>query len=74
MIIWELTFVTEYDVNSVSSSLSGPVDASFRALSGRLQFTVRHHKFNKDPLSLSGRGQRRLGQDKEWNWGSVASK
>ena len=29
----------------------GPVDPSFRALSGRLKFTVRHHKFNKDSLS-----------------------
>jgi len=30
----------------------GPVDPSFRALSGRLKFTVRRHKFNKDSLSL----------------------
>jgi len=29
-----------------------PVDPSFRALSGRLKFTVRRHKFNKDSLSL----------------------
>ena len=35
----------------VSSSLLGPVDPSFRALSGRLKFTVRRHKFNKDILS-----------------------
>ena len=28
----------------------GPVDPSFRALSGRLTFTVRGHKFNKDSL------------------------
>ena len=28
-----------------------PVDPSFRALSGRLNFTVRRHKFNKDSLS-----------------------
>ena len=34
-----------------SSSLLGPVDPSFRALSGRLKFTVRRHKFNKDSLS-----------------------
>ena len=26
----------------------GPVDPPFRALSGRLEFTVRRHKFNKD--------------------------
>ena len=30
----------------------GPVDPSFRALSGRLKFTVRRHKFNKDSLSM----------------------
>jgi len=28
----------------------GPVDPSFRALSGRLKFMVRRHKFNKDSL------------------------
>ena len=32
-------------------SLFGPVDPSFRALSGRLKFTVRSHKFDKDSLS-----------------------
>ena len=34
----------------------GPVDPSFRALSGRLKFTVRRHKFNKDspPLEAGG--------------------
>ena len=32
----------------VSSRLLGPVDPSFRALSGRLKFTVRRHTFNKD--------------------------
>ena len=32
------------------SSLLGPLDPSFRALSGRLKFTVRRHEFNKDPL------------------------
>jgi len=35
-------------VHRVSSSLLGPVVPSFRALSGRLKFTVRRHKFNKD--------------------------
>ena len=30
----------------------GPVDPSFQALSGRLKFTARRHKFNKDSLSL----------------------
>jgi len=39
-----------YDVHRVPSSLVGPVDPSFRALSGRLEFTVRRHKFNKDSL------------------------
>ena len=34
----------------VSSSVLGPVDPSFRALSGRLQCTVRRHTFNKDSL------------------------
>ena len=29
----------------------GCVDPSFRALSGRLEFTVRRHTFNKDSLS-----------------------
>jgi len=32
----------------VSSSLLGPVVSSFRALSGPLKITVRHHKFNED--------------------------
>ena len=31
--------------------LLGPVYPSFRALSGRLRFTVRRHKFNKDLFS-----------------------
>ena len=35
-------------------SLSGPVDPSFRALYGRLKFTVRCHMFNKDSLALLG--------------------
>ena len=34
-------------------SLLGPVDPSFRALSGRLGFTVRRHKFSKDSLFSS---------------------
>ena len=33
----------------------GPVDPSFRALSGRLKFTVRRHKINNDSLSVGGR-------------------
>ena len=35
-------------VHCVSSSLLGPVDPSFRALSGPLKITVRRHKFNED--------------------------
>jgi hypothetical protein len=38
-------------LGSVSSCLFGPVDPSFRALSGRLKFTVRRHKLNTDFLS-----------------------
>ena len=34
-------------------SPSGPVNPSFRALSGRLEFTVRRHKFNQDSLTSS---------------------
>ena len=39
----------------------GHVDPSFRALSGRLKFTVRRHKFNKDSLSRA-RGLTRSGR------------
>jgi len=35
-----------------TSSLLGPVDTSFRALSGRLECTVRRRKFNNDSLLL----------------------
>ena len=45
----------------VSPSRLGPVDPSFRALSGHLKFTVRRHKFNKDSHSVGARqGQMRL--------------
>ena len=37
-------------VHRVSSSLVGPVISSFRALSGRLKFPVRRHKFIQDSL------------------------
>ena len=46
-------------VHRVSSSLSGPVEPSFRALSGRPKLTVRRHKLNKDSFSrqqCGGRG------------------
>ena len=39
----------------VSSSLLGPVDPSFRTLSGRLEYTTRCHEFNKGSLS-AGKG------------------
>ena len=35
----------------MKDSLNGPVDPSFRAISGRLKLTVRRHKFNKYSLS-----------------------
>ena len=45
-------------VHLVSSSLSGPVVPSFRALSGRLKLTARRHKFNQDSLpSVRGGGK-----------------
>ena len=46
--------VRRYDVHRVSS-LFGPVDPSFRAISGRLKFAVRRHEFDNDSFSLSGR-------------------
>ena len=39
-----------------SAGRLGPVDPSFRALSGRLKFTARRHKFITDFLSLSAGG------------------
>ena len=47
----------EYSAAEFLKRLLGPVDPSFRALSGRLKFTVRRHKFNKDFLSLTVRGR-----------------
>ena len=43
-----------------SSSLLGPVILSLRALSGRLKFTVRRHKFNTHSLSVASNRQSRL--------------
>jgi hypothetical protein len=48
----DLTDLTTQLVNRVSSNVSGPVDTSFRAVSGCLKFTVRRHKFNQDSLSV----------------------
>ena len=39
-------------VHRVPSSLLGPVDPSFRALSGILKFTVRRHNFDEGSLFL----------------------
>ena len=41
--------------------LFGPVDSSFRALSGRLNFTVRRHMSNKDSLSLQRTNEKEPG-------------
>ena len=38
----------------------GPVDSSFRALYGRLKFTVRRHTFNEDPLSYTAPRKRQV--------------
>ena len=35
---------------TLQASLFNPVDPSFRALSGRLKFTIRRHKFNKESV------------------------
>jgi hypothetical protein len=43
-------------VHRVSSSISSPVNPSFRAISGRLKFTVRRQKFNEYTLSLEMQG------------------
>jgi hypothetical protein len=45
-----------FDAHRVSSSLLGPVDPSFRALSRRLTFTVRRHKFNAESLPFADEG------------------
>ena len=46
-----LSLTERHEVHRVSSSCLGLVDPSFRALSGRLKFRVRRHKFNTDSLS-----------------------
>ena len=43
-------------LGQVALVLAGPVVPSFRALSRRLKFTVRRHKFNKDSLSPAQTG------------------
>jgi len=41
------------------------VDPSFRALSGRLKFTVRRHKFNKDSLTVERKNH--IFRSQAWN-------
>ena len=43
------------------ASLLGPVDPSFRALAGRLKYTVRRHMFQKDYLCWQEYGSQRDG-------------
>ena len=51
-------FVSDVGASSeVSTSVLGPVDPSFRALSGRLKLTVLRHNFNQDSLPLRGAGE-----------------
>jgi hypothetical protein len=46
----------------------GPVDPSFRALSGRVEFLVRRHKFNKDNLSFGSGWSTDLKDLSTGNW------
>ena len=42
-------------INQINKKVvGGPVDPSFRALSGRLKLTVRRHTSNKDSLLVAG--------------------
>jgi len=41
---------SQSNLSDAPACSAGPVDPSFRALSGRLEFTVLRHKFNKDSL------------------------
>ena len=50
-------------MHRVSSSLLGPIDPSFRALSGRLKFTVRRHKVNKVSFSWQARAKQQASTD-----------
>ena len=48
--------VSEYEASvsyPVLSCRLGPADPSFQALSRRLKFTIRRHKFNKNSLCVS---------------------
>ena len=56
------------DVHCVLSSLLGPVDPSFRALSGRPKFTFRRHKFNEESLSCGTNWQGRANGAGARNW------
>ena len=48
--LWRSSCCISKRAGSLRASRLGRVDPSFRALSGRLQFTVRRHKCNQDSL------------------------
>ena len=54
-------------------SLLGPVVPSIRALSGRLKFAVRRHKFDEDSLFFSSldKFRRRWTVNSYWNLGAL---
>ena len=47
---WQVGLRGTGAVSGGARAHAGPVHPSFRALSGRLKFTVQRHKFNKDSL------------------------
>ena len=65
--LWPAILCTPLETPPWCRSHLGPEDLSFRALFGRLKFTVRRHKFTEDSLSAGrepaahcgGRGQER---------------
>ena len=64
-LFWGVGFYIVY-----RQSLLGPVDPSFRALSGRLKFTVRRHKSNQYYLPL-GVGVEGVRCQDQWRVGCV---
>jgi hypothetical protein len=61
----ENVYLALWVVYRVSSRLVGPVLLSFRALSGRLESTVRRHKSNADSLLLALRAR---SPSVRWPW------